>query len=68
MKDLGVHTEILAESFVDMYEAGRITGACKNMDRYKMVYTFAMGTSRLYEFLDNNTSCAIYPVNYPTTL
>lgn len=64
LKDLGVHTEILAESFVDMYEAGRITGACKNIDRYKMVYTFAMGTSRLYEFLDNNTSCAIYPVNY----
>ena len=29
-----------------------------------MVYTFAMGTNKLYEFLDNNPACAIYPVNY----
>jgi acyl-CoA hydrolase len=29
-----------------------------------MVYTFAMGTKKLYEFLDNNAACASYPVNY----
>lgn len=64
LKDLGVHTEMLVDSFVDMYEAGRITGRRKQIDKCKMVYTFAMGTNKLYEFLDNNPSCAIYPVNY----
>ncbi|MGI5921285.1 MAG: acetyl-CoA hydrolase/transferase family protein [Syntrophomonadaceae bacterium] len=64
LKDLGVHTEMMVDAYMDMYEAGRITGAKKNIDRYKMVYTFAMGSSRLYEFLDNNPLCASYPVDY----
>lgn len=64
LKDLGVHTEMMVDSYVDMYEAGRITGACKSIDQYKMVYTFAMGTNKLYDFLDENPMCASYPVNY----
>ncbi|CQB51959.1 Acetyl-CoA hydrolase/transferase [Syntrophomonas zehnderi OL-4] len=64
LKDLGIHTEMLVDSFVDMYETGRITGARKNIDRYKMVYTFAMGTDKLYNFLDNNPVCASYPCHY----
>ncbi len=64
LKDLGVHTEMLVDSFVDMYDAGRITGLRKQLDRGKMVYTFAMGTKKLYDFLDNNPICASYPVDY----
>lgn len=64
LKDLGVHTEMLVDSFVDMYEAGRITGLRKQLDKGKMVYTFAMGTKKLYDFLDNNPICASYPVDY----
>jgi butyryl-CoA:acetate CoA-transferase len=64
LKDLGVHTEMLVDSFVDMYEAGRITGRHKQLDKCKMVYTFAMGTNKLYEFMDNNPACALYPVEY----
>jgi len=64
LKDLGVHTEMLCDSFVDMYEAGRITGRKKKLDKCKMVYTFAMGTNKLYNFLDCNPCCAIYPVEY----
>jgi butyryl-CoA:acetate CoA-transferase len=64
LKDLGVHTEMLADSYVDMYEAGRITGKRKTLDRGKMVYTFAMGSKKLYDFLDNNPVAAIYPVSY----
>lgn len=64
LKDLGVHTEMLVDSFVDMYEAGRITGKYKNLDKGKMVYTFAMGTDKLYDFLNNNPVCASYPVHY----
>ncbi len=64
LKDLGVHTEMLVDSFVDMYEAGRITNLRKQIDRGKMIYTFAMGTKKLYDFLDNNPICASYPVDY----
>lgn len=64
LKDLGVHTEMLVDSFVDMYEAGRITGKYKSIDKGKMVYTFAMGTDKLYDFLHNNPVCASYPVHY----
>jgi len=64
LKDLGIHTEMLVDSFVDMYNNGRITGKYKALDSGKMVYTFAMGTQKLYDFLDNNPVCASYPVSY----
>ncbi|HNQ84823.1 MAG TPA: acetyl-CoA hydrolase/transferase C-terminal domain-containing protein [Deltaproteobacteria bacterium] len=64
LKDLGIHTEMLVDSMVDLYNEGKITGNCKTIDRFKMVYTFAMGTNKLYEFLHNNPACASYPVNY----
>ncbi|HZJ84115.1 MAG TPA: acetyl-CoA hydrolase/transferase C-terminal domain-containing protein [Syntrophomonadaceae bacterium] len=64
LKDLGIHTEMLVDSCVDMYRAGRINGRRKSIDTHKMAYTFAMGTDKLYAFLDNNPMCASYPVNY----
>lgn len=64
LKDLGVHTEMMCDSYVDMYNAGCITGARKTIDKGKMVYTFAMGTNKLYNFLDNNPACASCPVSY----
>ena len=64
LKDLGIHTEMLVDSCVDLYECGKITGAKKIIDKYKMAYTFAMGTSKLYDFLHNNPTCASYPVHY----
>lgn len=64
LKDLGVHTEILVDAFVDMYEAGRISGRYKTLDRYKITYTFAMGTRKLYDFLDHNPVCCTYDVEY----
>lgn len=64
LKDLGLHTEMLVDSCVDLYEAGRITGNRKGIDRGKMVYSFALGTDKLYKFMDNNPVCASYPVSY----
>jgi butyryl-CoA:acetate CoA-transferase len=64
LKDLGIHTEMLVDSCVDLYNAGRITGKKKSVDLFKMTYTFAMGTKKLYDFLDHNPTCASYPVNY----
>ncbi len=64
LKDLGIHTEMLVDSCVDLYNSGRITGRHKTVDRYKMAYTFALGTRKLYDFLHMNPTCASYPVNY----
>lgn len=64
LKDLGAHTEMLVDAYVKMYESGVLTGKRKAFDRGKIVYTFAMGTKKLYDFLHLNPVCASYPVNY----
>ncbi len=64
IKHLGVHTEMLNDSYVDMYEAGCIDGSYKVTDRFKMAYSFALGTQRLYNFIDSNPVCAISPGTY----
>ena len=68
LTDLGVHSEMLADAYLSMYEAGRITNRRKNLDPGKMVYTFALGSQRLYDFLDHNSACASYPVDYVNSL
>ncbi len=64
LKDLGGHTEMLVDAFVDMIESGRMTGAKKEIDRYRCAYTFAIGSKRLYDFMDKNPALASYPVEY----
>ncbi len=64
LKDLGVHTEMYVDAFVDMTEAGRITGACKPFDKGRQTYAFAAGGQKLYDFLDNNPECMAAPVSY----
>lgn len=53
-KDLGVHTEMLVDSMMELYEAGVITNKKKSYYKDKFVCTFAMGSPKLYEWLDNN--------------
>lgn len=64
LKNLGGHTEMFVDAYVDMIEAGRMNGMAKNFDRGRVAYTFAIGSQRMYDFMDNNPACASYPVNY----
>ena len=64
LKDLGVHTEMYVDAFVDMSIAGRITGLRKPFDRGRQTYAFAAGTQKLYDFIDNNPECMAAPVRY----
>lgn len=64
LKDLGIHTEMLVDGFVDMVEAGKVTGLNKKLDRGRMVFAFAAGTQKLYDFIRDNPSLAAYPVDY----
>ena len=64
LKDLGVHTEMYVDAFVDIAKAGKITGACKNIDRFRQTYAFAAGTKKLYDYLDDNPECMSAAVSY----
>ena len=64
LKDLGIHSEMYCDSFVDMTEAGKITGARKGIDKGLQTFTFTAGTQRLYDFIDNNPICKSAPSNY----
>ena len=64
LKDLGVHTEMYVDAFVDIAKAGKITGARKNIDRFRQTYAFAAGTQKLYDFLNDNPECMSCPVDY----
>jgi acyl-CoA hydrolase len=55
-KNLGVHTEMLVDSMMELYEQGVITNKEKTYYKDKLVCTFAMGSKKLYEWLDNNPS------------
>jgi len=63
-KDLGIHTELLTEGVVDLVEEGVITCAKKTINRGKIIASFAMGTRRLYDFIDNNPMVEFYESDY----
>ena len=64
VRDLGVHTEMFVDGMVDLVEAGLITGARKAINPYQMVFTFAAGSRRQYDFIDRNPRAQSYPVDY----
>ncbi|MDD6058363.1 MAG: butyryl-CoA:acetate CoA-transferase [Clostridiales bacterium] len=64
LKDLGVHTEMYVDAFVDIAKVGKITGAKKNIDRFRQAYAFAAGTKKLYDYIDDNPELLSAPVDY----
>jgi len=53
-KDLGIHSDILCDTMVDLVEHGSITNKLKLKHKGRMTATMAIGTKRLYDFLNNN--------------
>ena len=64
LKELGVHTEMYVDAFVDIAMAGKITGQHKSLDKGRQVYAFGAGTQKLYDYLDDNPECMVAPVDY----
>lgn len=64
LKDLGVHTEMYVDAFVDIARAGKINGSKKNIDRYRQTYAFGAGTKKMYDYMDENPELMSAPVNY----
>lgn len=64
LKDLGIHTEMYVDAFVEMAKAGKITGMKKNRDIGRQTYAFAAGSQELYDYVDHNEDLMAVPVNY----
>ena len=63
-RDLGIHTELLSDGIIDLVDRGVITGTHKQLRRHKIVATFALGTQRLYDWMDDNGAIEMLPVDY----
>lgn len=63
-KDLGIHTELLTDSMVELIECGAVTNMEKPIHQGKTVATLAFGSERIYRFLDDNPSVEMLPVDY----
>ncbi|MEO1957683.1 MAG: acetyl-CoA hydrolase/transferase C-terminal domain-containing protein [Methylophilaceae bacterium] len=63
IKDLGIHTEMFVDSMVPLIEAGKVTGKYKQTYPEQITYTFALGSKKMYDFLDNNDTCVSIPVD-----
>jgi len=63
-RDLGIHTEMVSDGVMEAIEAGIITGARKTFHPYKVVMTFILGSSKLYDFVDNNPVFEAHPTDY----
>lgn len=64
LKDLGVHTEMYVDAFVDIAKAGKINGSKKSIDRYRQAYAFGCGTKKMYDYIDENPELLSAPVSY----
>lgn len=63
-KDLGIHSEMISDGTLALYEKGAITGKYKNFDQGKMLVTFLMGTKKLYDFAHENPEVLAKSVDY----
>ncbi len=63
-QELGVHTEMIGDGIMSLVEAGVVTNSRKNYLPGKMVATFALGSQKLYRFMDRNPGLEMHPVDF----
>ena len=63
-KDLGIHTEMLSDGVIDLFESGVINNRLKKIHPNKAVTGFATGTRRLYDYVDDNPAFAFLDIDY----
>ena len=70
-KDLGIHSEMLTDSVIELLSSGAVTNKKKTFHPGKVVTSFAIGSRKLYDLIDNNPHIEFYPssyVNKPTNI
>ncbi|RYE80751.1 MAG: 4-hydroxybutyrate CoA-transferase, partial [Hyphomicrobiales bacterium] len=63
-RDLGIHTEMIGDGILTLVESGAVNCRRKNYLPGKMVATFALGSQRLYRFMERNPLLEMHPVNF----
>jgi 4-hydroxybutyrate CoA-transferase len=63
-KDLGVHSELVSDGVIPLIDAGVITGARKNFKPRKIILGFALGSKKLFDYVDNNPIFEFHPTAY----
>ena len=63
-KDLGIHTELFSDGVIDLVEAGVLTNAKKTLHAGKIIAGFVIGSSRLYDWVDDNPLIELHPTEY----
>ena len=64
LKDLGMHTELCSDAYLDLFKAGKLTNRGKSKFKEKNILGFALGSPELYEWLDDNPSVLAFPLEY----
>ncbi len=64
LRDLGMHTEMLVDAYLELCKSGKLTNRRKIVDRHKGVWSFCLGSKELYEWAHENPALASNPVNY----
>lgn len=62
--DLGIHTEMFTDSMVELIECGAVNNSKKQIHRGKSITTFAFGSQRIYDYIDDNPAIELLPVDY----
>ena len=62
--DLGMHTELMSDGYLDLYLAGKITNRMKKLNRGKGIFSICNGSRALYDFLDRNDAILSAPMRY----
>ncbi|MGE5544102.1 MAG: acetyl-CoA hydrolase/transferase family protein [Bacillota bacterium] len=64
VKDLGIHSEMACDTMRELAEAGIVTNRKKNFMPYKSIFTFAMGSQQLYDWIDDNPGVEFHSVDF----
>jgi acyl-CoA hydrolase len=63
-RDLGIHTEMLGDGILTLIEAGAVNNSRKNYLPGKTIATFALGSRKLYQYMDRNPALEMHPVDF----
>ncbi len=63
-RDLGIHTEMFSDGIIGLIQKGVITNEKKNLHQGKITAGFALGTNKLFKYIDNNPMFELHPIDY----
>ena len=64
LRDLGMHTELLSDAYLELHRAGKLTNRKKKLHRDKGVAGITIGSQDLYGWVDRNPGVVAMPLEY----